>query len=94
MTNDPLRAWAIKAWEKEVTRNMPAAKLVRQLKADQRESRKGLARAKKSLAATQAAGQRKLSQRLTDLERAFRDRREAQDREFEEKRWALLMGKK
>jgi len=94
MTNDPLRAWAIEAWKKEVLRNLPAAKAVRQLKASQRESTKDMARARRSLAASQAASQRKLNQRLADLERASRERREALDRELEEKRWDLLMGKK
>jgi len=94
MTNDPLRAWAIKAWEKGAIRNMPAAKLARQLKAERRESKRAWGRARRSLLASQAASQRKLNQRLADLERESRDRREVQDREFEERRWELLMGKK
>jgi len=94
MTNDPLRAWAIEAWKKEVLRNMPSVKLARQFKASQRESKKAWDRARRSLAASQASSQRKLNQRLADLERASRERREALDRELEEKRWNLLTGKK
>jgi len=94
MLNDELRVWAMKAWEKEVLRNLPAAKLARQLKASQRESGKAWDRARRSMAASQASSQRKLNQRLAELERASRERREALDREFEEKRWVLLMGKR
>jgi len=94
MTNEEFGAWAMKAWEAEVLKNLPAAKATRQLKASQRDSRKAMARSRRSLAASQASSQRKLNQRLADIERASRERREAQDREFEERRWDLLMGKK
>jgi len=94
MINDELRAWAMKAWEKEVVRNSPGAKAGRSLRASLSQSKKDMARARRSLAAQQAASQRKLNQRLADLERASRERREAQDRELEERRWDLLMGKK
>jgi len=92
MTNEELRAWAMQAWVKEVTRNMPTVKAVRQLKADSRESRKALASARRSMAAQQASNQRKLHQRQADIERTFRERREVRDRELEEKRWDLLIG--
>jgi len=94
MTNDELLIWAMKAWEKEVIRNSPAAKAGRSLRASQRESRKDMARAKRSLAASEASSKRKLTQHLAELERASRERREASDREFEERRWDLIMGKK
>jgi len=90
MINDPLRAWAIEAWQKEVLRNLPSVKLARQLKVSQRESKKDLARARRSLLASQSSSKRKLDQRLADLERASRGRREAQDREFAEKQWEIL----
>jgi len=83
MTPDALSAWAVKAWEREVLKNMPMAKAARQLKANSRESRKALASARRSLAAQQAATQRKLHQRQASIERTFRERREAIDREFE-----------
>jgi len=95
MTNDELlRSWAVEAWKKEVLKNMPAAKAVRQLKAGRVESRKALASARRSLAAQQASNQRKLNQRQAAIAREFRERREASDREFEERRWRLLMGQK
>jgi len=91
MTNDELFTWAMKAWEKEVIRNSPGAKAGRSLRASLSQSRKDMARARRSLAASQASSRRKLNQRLADLERASRDRREASDRELDEKRWALIM---
>jgi len=89
MTNE-FHDWAVEAWKKEVLKNMPAAKAARQLKVGQRESRKALASARRSLAASQAATQRKLNQRLADIERESRGRRESRDREFEERRWDLI----
>jgi len=94
MISEELQAWAMKAWEKEALKNMPAAKAVRQLKVGQRESRKAVAQARRSLAAQQASAKRKLNTRLAEIERESRDRREASDREFEERRWEIIMGKK
>jgi len=94
MTNDELRAWAMKAWEKEVIRNSPGAKAGRSLRASLSQSKKDMARARRSLASRQASSRRKLDQDLADIERTSRAVREASDREFEEKRWGLLMGKK
>jgi len=91
MINDELQAWAMQAWQKEVLKNMPAAKAARQLKDGQRESRKVLGRAQKSFSAQQASTKRMLNTRLAEIEQEFRDRREAQDREFEERRWALIV---
>jgi len=90
MTNDVFRDWAVEAWQKEVLKNMPSAKAARKIKAGQRESRKALASARRSIAASQAATQRKLNQRLADIERESRERWEAIDREFEKRRWDLL----
>jgi len=92
MSREEYAAWVQAAWEREVTRNMPAAKAVRQLKAGRVESRKAWASARRSLAAQQASNQRKLHQRQADIEREFRERREVRDREFEAKRWDLIVG--
>jgi len=94
MNREEYAAWVQAAWEREVLKNMPMAKAVRQLKADSRESRKALASARRSMVASQAATQRKLHQRQADIEREFRERREANDREFAERRWRVLMGQK
>jgi len=94
MNREEYAAWVQAAWEREVTRSMPTAKAVRQLKANSRESRKALASARRSMAASQASNQRKLHQRQADIEREFRERREVRDREFEAKRWDSLVGKR
>jgi len=85
-------AWVQAVWEREVTRNMPAAKAVRQLKAGRVESRKALVSARRSMAASQAATQRKLNQRQADIEQTFRELRAVRDREFEQRRWDLIIG--
>jgi len=92
MTNDVFRDWAVEAWKKEVLKNRPAAKAARQLKVGQRESRKALGQARRSLAAQQASTKRKLNTRLAEIEQEFRFRREARDREFEQRRLRILMG--
>jgi len=92
MTNDVFRDWAVEAWQKEVLKNMPSAKAARKIKAGQRESRKALASARRSMAAQQASHQRKLNGRLENIAREFRERREVRDREFEQRRWDLLIG--
>jgi len=69
MTNDELRTWAMKAWEKEVIQNSPAAKASRSLRASLSRSRKDMARARRSLAASQASSRRKFNQDLADIER-------------------------
>jgi len=94
MTSDLFQAWALKQLEEHMRRNMPSVKVARQLKASQRESKKAMVSARRSLAASQASSQRKLHLRLAELERVSRERREAQDREFEERRWEIIMGKK
>jgi len=91
MTPDDLSAWAVEAWKKEVLKNMPTAKAVRQLKADGREFRKALASARRSMAAQQASTQRKLHQRQADIEREFRERERIRDAEMERKRWDLIV---
>jgi len=93
MTNNEfVLAWAMKAWEKEAIRNMPVARLARQLKADNRESRKAMARARRSLANAQAASKRKLNERLVLLERESRAWQDTQDAEFDRRCWDLLLG--
>jgi len=92
MTHDEFRSWALKRLEEQMRRNMPSVKLARQLKASQLESRKAMARARRSLVASQAASQRKLNNRLAELDRESRERREAQDAESERRRWDLLLG--
>jgi len=91
MTNE-FHDWAMQAWVKEVTKNMPAAKAVRRLKAGRVESRKSLTSARRSMVASQAAIQRKLNERQIAIEREFRERERIRDAEMERKRWDLLIG--
>jgi len=94
MNNEEFHVWAMDHWKAEVLRNLPGAKARRAGQISQRESNKSLAKAWRSLAAQQAAQKRKFNTRLAEIEQKSRDRREAQDREFEERWWDLLMGKK
>jgi len=89
MTNE-FHDWAMKAWEVEVLRNLPAVKVIRQLKAGRVESRRALARARRSLAAQQASTQRKLHQRQAEIERESRERERIRDAEMERKRWDFI----
>jgi len=93
MTNEEFSDWALKAWESEVLKNLPAAKSRRAGQASQRESSKALRRAQRSYSAQQATTKRKLNTRLEQIEQGFKDRREAQDAEMEKRRWDLLLGK-
>jgi len=70
---------------------MPASKIARGLKADVREFRKVMARAKRSHVAQQAAIKRKLNERLVLLEQESRARQDVQDAEMEKCRWNLIM---
>jgi len=90
--HESLQAWALRQLEAQVKRNMPVARLARQLKADNRESRKAMARARRSLANAQAASKRKLNERLVLLERESRARQDTQDAESDRRCWDLLLG--
>jgi len=94
MTHDEFRIWALRQLGDHMRRNMPAAKMARQLKADSRGFKKSLDHARRSQSASQAASKRKLDRRLSALEGASRERRAALDRELEERRWGLIMGSK
>jgi len=91
MNNDEFfRSWALRELEAHVKRNMPGARLARQLRADARDSKKALARARRSLANAQAASKRKLNERLVLLEQESRARQDAQDAKMEKRRWEIL----
>jgi len=93
MNREEYTAWVQAAWEKDVLKRTPGAKASRSLRASLSQSKKDMARARRSLASRQASSKRKLDQHLAGLERASKDRLEASDRELEEKRWQLIMGK-
>jgi len=91
MNREEYAAWVQAAWEKDVMKRTPGAKASRSLRASLSQSKKDMARARRSLAASQASSRRKLNQDLADIERTSRERREASDRELEEKRWQLII---
>jgi len=91
VTPDSFQDWALRQLEAQVKRNMPAAKAARQLKADNRDSRKAMARARRSLANAQAASKRKLNERLVLLEQESRARQNTQDAESDLRLWNLLL---
>jgi len=92
MINGEFHAWAMKALEKEIVRNMPAAKARRAFQASQRESKKELARAKRTLASKHAAQSRAIRQRHADAELALKKREAEREAEMAERRWALIIG--
>jgi len=92
MINGEFHDWAMRALEKEIVRNTPAAKARRAFQAGQRESRKELAKARRSLASKHAAQSRAIRQRHADAEVALRKRESEREAEMVEKRWRLLMG--
>jgi len=92
MTNDEFRSWAMKALEKEVIRNTPAAKARRAFLQAQRESNKELAKAKRTLAAKHAAKSRAIRQHHADAELALRKREAEREAEMAERRWDLIIG--
>jgi len=92
MNREEYAAWVQAAWIKEAMKNMPVAKAARQLKAGRVESRKAWASARRSLAAKHGAKMRSLRKQQAENGEAIRKRREASDREFEQRRWDLLIG--
>jgi len=92
MTNDEFRAFGMKALEKAIIRNTPAAKARRAFLQSQRESRKELARTKRTLAAKHAAQSRAIRQRYADAELALRKREAEREAEMAERRWNLIIG--
>jgi len=91
MNREEYAAWVQAAWERDVLKRTPGAKASRSLRANLVQSKRAMARARRSLASRQASSRRKLNQDLADLERRSRERREASDRELDEKRWALII---
>jgi len=92
MINDEFRSWAMKAWEKEVIRNTPAAKARRAFLSAQRESKRELGKAKRSLASKHAAQSRAIRQHHADAALAFKKREMEREAEMDKRRWDLIIG--
>jgi len=92
MTNDEFRVWAMRAWEKEVIRNMPAAKARRAFLSAQRESKRELGKAKRSLAAKHSSTIRALKKQQVEAELALKKREAEREEEMAKRRWDLIIG--
>jgi len=82
MSDDPFRAWAVQALERELKRQSPAAKFKRELAADNARSKKKYKQAMRSISSKQAA-----------VTRAVRKAQAEREAELERRRWDLLFGK-
>jgi len=85
-------AWAMKALEKEVIKNTPAAKARRAFLSSQRESKIALAKAKRTLASKHAAQSRAIRQRQVEAESALKKRESEREAEMDKRRWDLIIG--
>jgi len=92
MINGEFHDWAMRALEKEIVRNTPAAKARRAFQAGQRESKKELAKAKRSLASKHAATSRGIRQHYAAAELALKTREAAREAEMAKRRWDLIIG--
>jgi len=82
MSNDPLRAWALQQLEKEMKRQSPAAKLKRELAADNARTKKKYQQVMRSISSKQAA-----------VTRGLRQAQAEREAELERRRWDLIVGK-
>jgi len=92
MTSGEFHDWAMRALEKEIVRNTPAAKARRTFQAGQRESKKELAKAKRAISAKHASQSRAIRQRHADAELALKKREAEREEKMAERRWDLLIG--
>jgi len=83
MTSDdnPLRAWAVQALEREMKCQSPAAKLKRELAADNARTKKTYKQAMRAISSKQAA-----------VTRGLRKEQAEREAELERRRWDLLTG--
>jgi len=94
MTSGEFHDWAMRALEKEIVRNMPAAKAIRSAKAGSQAMKREHKAIRRSLAAKHAAQSRAIRKRHAESELALKKREAEREAEMAERRWALLMGKR
>jgi len=82
MSDDPLRVWAVQVLERELKRQSPAAKLRRELAADNARAKKKFKQAMRSVSSKQAA-----------VTRAMRKAQAEREADLGRRRWDLLVGK-
>jgi len=91
MNREELAGWAAREWIKQAGHNTPMAKSIRNAKAQDRALKREYLKEKRSLASRHSARMRLLKRQQAESEAALREKREVQDREFEQKRWAIAM---
>jgi len=89
--DDQLNALVLRALEKEIVRNTPAAKAKRAYQSSQREFKRGALRRRRSLAAEHGAKMRVLKKKQAEDTEVLRRRREAAEAESEQRRWEFLI---
>jgi len=94
MISGEFHDWAMRALEKEIVRNTPAAKARRAFQAGQRESKKELAKGKRAISAKHAAKSRVNRKCQIEAELVLKTREVAREAEMAERRWRLLMGQR
>ena len=92
--DDQLRAWVLRALEKEVIRKMPMTKAVRDLKTSQRKHKKELARLNRVLAGRRSAINRAYRERQQEIEAASGKRFQEMDDAAWQRRLDLLSGQR
>jgi len=94
MNPEEFASWSAREWMKRAGNNTPLAKSLRRGKAQDQALKRGHRAMRRSLAAEHGAKMRSLRKQQAENGEAIRKRREASDREFEQKRWDLLVGKR
>jgi len=92
MISGEFHDWAMRALEKEIVRNTPAAKARRAFQAGQRESKKELVKAKRAISAKHAVQSRAIRKRQVEAELALKKREVEWEAEMAKRRWDLIIG--
>jgi len=92
MNPEEFASWSAREWVKQAGDNTPLAKSIRRGKAQGQALKREHRAMRRSLAAEHGAKMRSLRKQQVETAEAIRKRREASDREFEQRRWDLLIG--
>jgi len=92
MIDDEFRAFVMKALEKEIVRNTPAAKARRAFQAGNQAMKREHKAIRRSLAAKHAAKSRDIRKRQVEAELALRKREVEREAEMDARRWNLIIG--
>jgi len=89
--HESLQTWALRQLEAQVKRNMPGARLARQLRADSLASKKALSRVRRSLASQHGVKMRALKMKQAADAQALREKQTVMDAESERRLWDFLI---